>query len=532
MEFSIYRQILRKIFDHLSCSGLTTDHCRFNTSLDMISKRWKFILALLIMMSIINAYGQTFTFTTKISTLEDEMPICCLELNNGDIVVSARQGLWPPSNGTYSLLLIKLTSEGDTIKTSIISGSGGNCYINTLILDSANQLFGIGSITINQNETCIWLIKLDKDLNPLWEKRYNIGCVYLGYIQGLINSDQDLIIYGDGYKEPTNDYDLFTLKTTLDGDSLSFNIYPDPGTESSWAMTELGASKLYYFLISGKYVLNTNSWGQILQLDESLHITSIDMIPGNLFLYYNIISDYNNLLLTGIKVIAQPPHSLNMLGIERIDTSYMIIHADTVGAMNPDSLSYPAYFKNIDTTQNNFIYYGGTFNQDNNYYFSLLDSWLELIKYDTLLNMQWQKFYGGNMYYGLWGIKATSDGGCLLLGSTFNDQLQYNERDIIIIKVDSNGIVTGDHGHQEIQSHDAIVYPNPGTDYLIIESGPQISGATFTMTDMQGKSVFHTTLNQRSVRLSTNNQSPGVYLWSITYGNKIVETGKWVKENN
>ena len=479
----------------------------------------------------IKGFGQSESFVFSYGSDYDEMPICCIELSNGDFVVSARQGIWPPANGTYQLLLIKLTPEGDTIKTKIISTSGGNCYINTFIPDSADQFYGIGSINIDQNESLVWLIKLDQELNILWEKTFNIGYISLGYVQGFVNSEHNLIIYGDGYIGTLSYYDLFTLRTSLDGDSMSVNIYSDPGTESSWAMTEQGTNKLYYLLISGKYLINTNSWGQILQLNDSLHVIAIDTIPGNLLYYYNILWYQDNLLITGIKVIAQPPHALNLLGIEMIDTSYLIMHADTVGSMNPDSLSYPAYFKNIDTTQNNCIYYGGTFNQDNNYYFSPLDSWLELIKYDSQLCLQWQKFYGGDLYYGLWGIKATSDGGCLLLGSTYDDQVQYNERDIIIIKVDSNGLVTGNGPDPFIQSHDAIVYPNPGSDYLIIASGPQIKGAEFRMFDMQGKEVLGTTLKETQCRLSTVKLSPGNYVWSITLNGRTIESGKWAREH-
>jgi len=149
-----------------------------------------------------------------------------------------------------------------------------------------------------------------------------------------------------------------------------------------------------------------------------------------------------NLILSGIKVISHSPHALNMLGIEKVDTSFIILNSDTLGSMNPDTLSYPGYFTNIDISNSSTIYYGGTFHQDNYQVFSYYDSWILLAKFDSNLNLQWEKFYGGDIYYDLWGLRATNDGGCLLLGSTYDDQIQYNERDIIIIKVDSNGVIT------------------------------------------------------------------------------------------
>jgi len=98
------------------------------------------------------------------------------------------------------------------------------------------------------------------------------------------------------------------------------------------------------------------------------------------------------------------------------------------------------------------------------------------------------------------------------------------------LKVDSAGLITELPEHPEARAHDAIIFPNPGREILNIQSGPQISGAVFTLYDMQGRLVLHENINTIQLRLQTSNLPAGVYAWQIVFKNKVIESGKWVKE--
>jgi hypothetical protein len=483
-------------------------------------------ITILFFFSEVNGQSESFSFTYASS--HDEMPVAACELNNGTYIISARKGPYEPGNFQYQLLLLKLNTSGDTVLSGVIAVPDGSCYINTLIADTGNCFFGIGSSRQTSMETSVWVFKMTENFEIIWERFYKTNCEWLGSVQGFKDSFDNLIIYGDGYTGSTTSDDLFIYKVSVTGDSLSFIFYPDPASETAWSMTENPNICQYYLTISGRYQVNTNSMGQILTIAYDLNINKIDSLPGRLYLYHNSMMIADNLLLSGIRVIAQSPHALNLIGIEKVDTSFMVINANALGSMDPDTLSYPGYFNNLDTSSSSTLFFGGTFHQDNYLIFSSFNSWILLGRLDTSLNLLWQKFYGGDKYYGLWGLVATSDGGCLLLGSTYDDQVQYNQRDIIIIKVDSNGVLTGGVNKLDTRAHDVIVYPTPGTDYLIIQSGPQISGADFCMVDMQGRNVLQTKLDQPRCRISTVHLSSGTYAWTITHRNRIIETGKWM----
>jgi len=73
------------------------------------------------------------------------------------------------------------------------------------------------------------------------------------------------------------------------------------------------------------------------------------------------------------------------------------------------------------------------------------------------------------------------------------------------------------------------VYPNPGSNYLIAESGKQICGAMFRMITINGKEVFKTTMTDGKTKVNTSNLKAGPYFWEIFFNDRIIENGKWIK---
>ena len=143
-------------------------------------------------------------------------------------------------------------------------------------------------------------------------------------------------------------------------------------------------------------------------------------------------------------------------------------------------------------------------------------------------------FYGGDAVYCPCEIIATSDGGSIVTGFSYdyinNLPLYEYELDIFALKVNSEGLITDLPDDSPYKAHDAIVYPNPGSEEVIVHSGPQIEGAVFTLFDMQGKVVLSQTIHSTEQHFDTKNLSSGTYPWRITFKNKVIENGKWIKQ--
>lgn len=471
----------------------------------------------------INLYCQT-SFVYKYSTLSDEGSRDAVETLDGGFIVTASIGDF--YSHMYSTLLIKLNQFGDTVLTKIISMNPGTCLIGDLVRASDGNYFGVGVKDFSPGVN-LWLLKISPDLDILQDTTYSIGVAGIISHYALVNQYNNLVIYGSASVNGFNNHP-YIYQFTQAGDSLSYRYYNDStSSEYVFSMIEKPDISGYFMMILGKYQVPMNNVpGQILTLDYNLEVIGIDSLPGGLSMYYNSkVINNHQFVLTGKKTTMFSPRT-DQLGIFKLDTSFTVMNEYYLGP--EDTISYPGYLHNLDFIDSNNIYYGGTCNQaiaD----FSSNKSYYMLGNFDSSLNLKWQKYYGGDMYYTLWGLIATSDGGCLLLGSSYDHLTQDMERDIYIIKVDSNGVITSTDETRQVAIHDAIVYPNPGKDYLMIESGPQVTGATMVITDIYGKQVLSETLNGSRININTHSLHAGTYLWQIILRNKVIETGKWIK---
>jgi hypothetical protein len=479
------------------------------------------LISILLSISGFVGNGQT-SFVYSYTTNSDELPFDAVKTTDGCFIVAAKIGTYSPTH--YNTLLIKLNAVGDTIVTKTIFKNEGTCMVGDLLESSDGNYFCIG-IQIETNETKLWLLKMNQNLDVLLDTTYSIGMKNIVYFFGLLDSYNNLIVYGNANTNFTDDHP-YILKLTQWGDSLSYRYYADSGSEFVFSLIEKPDTTGYYMMIYGKYQVMMNTAGQILTFDYNLNVTAIDSIPRFLTSYYNAkFVDDKQFVLTGKKATSFTPRT-DKLGILKLDTSFNVVNEYYLGP--DDTISYPGYLHNLDFIDTNNIYYGGTCNQaiaD----FSSNKSYYMLGNFDSSLNLKWQKYYGGDMYYTLWGLIATSDGGCLLLGSSYDHLTQDMERDIYIIKVDSTGVITSTDETRHATMHDAIVYPNPGKDYLMIESGPQVTGAAMVITDIYGRQVLNETINESLIHINTHSLNKGTYLWQIILRNKVIETGIWIK---
>jgi len=194
-----------------------------------------------------------------------------------------------------------------------------------------------------------------------------------------------------------------------------------------------------------------------------------------------------------------------------------------------DTVLYPALMKNTVIDDSNNIFIGGIKNFDpQNTFWSTNKAWFCLSKFDKQMNPIWTKYYGGDVYYNLWTIKETQDGGCLMLGMRYDYLTQGYEHDIYIVRVDGNGLVTSTNDIPPLTVSEAIVYPNPGSTQLTIETA--LKDLQFELYSTNGQTVVSQPVNNGTTTVNTSALPAGVYLYRFMNKEKIVESGKWVKE--
>lgn len=198
---------------------------------------------------------------------------------------------------------------------------------------------------------------------------------------------------------------------------------------------------------------------------------------------------------------------------------------------HPDTLLYSGSVKNTVIIGDK-IFVVGIYNFDPiEFPWQTTPTWIQVTRIDTGLQIIDHHFYGGDAFYIPYNIIKTSDGGALITGNRYDFTTPWEQKyHVFALKVNSEGLITELPEQPEAKAHDAIIYPNPGIDYLKIQSGPQITSAEFYLFDMQGKPVLERKINNTQLNVNTVELAPGTYPWQIVFKNKIIESGKWVKK--
>lgn len=230
-------------------------------------------------------------------------------------------------------------------------------------------------------------------------------------------------------------------------------------------------------------------------------------------------------LLTGVWSDGTVPKSIK---VRKFDNNDNLLDS-VLYYRHPDTILYSGAVMNTCMVENTIFVVGIHNIIPSQYPWQQSPSWLQITRLDTSLNIHDHHFYGGDAFYMPYKIFKTSDGGVFVAGSRYdfhNPELVYHP---FALKVNSEGLITDLPDDSPYKAHDAIVYPNPGSEVVIVQSGPQIQGAVFTLFDMQGKAILSQTLHSTEQHFDTKNLPSGTYPWHITFKNKIIENGKWIK---
>jgi hypothetical protein len=479
-------------------------------------------ILLLFLFLVYNFVSGQSTFTLLISDSSDDRPGDVIELSNHSFILSS--GMVNTTTYQAAQRFFKINSEGIITQDSIFENSNGTGTLSALVYINDTNIFCIGE-WVNLNEKGqIWIAGIDSGFNMYWNKKYQTNYNYPWNYAAFMNS-QGKIIYGTSLynNPPTGRYYLLLQEFSVTGDSIRSTIDSSVFGPLIFDMMEFPGNCTYRATTWG---YGQNSMGQILIIDSTLKIIGIDSIPNSVNNYSTVkkVND-SSYYLSGNKYINGSYDYAIMLLNEKNDCMKIGILGQN------DTIDYVAIQRSIDFSDKNKIFLGGTSN------ISLVDgafgqqnSWYALSNFDSTLNLRWTKYYGGDAYYVLQSVVATQDGGAILVGTRYDYQSQSYKCGIYVVKVNENGILTNNDHNPLPLVHDAIVFPNPGSDYLIIESGQQISGAQFIMTTIDGKQVITKTLNERRITLETQSLLSGIYVWQIVLNDRIIETGKWIKE--
>jgi hypothetical protein len=471
------------------------------------------------------------TFEKTFSRPEDQIINNVIEDKDGNYIMAGR--IKDTESTFYSGYIIKVDTTGNLLQEEIISpnDSISSLFFNIHLFN--NHFYILGSQMVSYPDTSkLWYLKLNSNMEIEDEKLLNIPIGrWFSYMNSIIDSDTNIVITGyttrfDTVSPSPYNNDPFFFKISILGDSLSSNfISNDYHLSLSYDIIEK-VDNSGYFSFGFKYSSSISAGSQRYELTKQFDSIEILSVPYNIngYVSSSILNDSIIVLCGSGGSEPAPEYSLNVLSTTFNNTPLNYNYFKMEDAVR----DYSGYYQNIDIFDNS-IYISGTSNFDYvNPFWSTFNSWYHLVKLNSDFSSIWEYWYGGDAYYFLYGILATNDGGCIMVGNRYDYETQNQERDIYIVKVDSNGLVTWS---QEIpvNSLSTMVYPNPGTGQLNIKTS--INNVDFELINLNGQVVIRKRLDENQSDINTEILKSGIYFYRlIDKKNKAIETGKWIKK--
>ncbi len=456
------------------------------------------------------------TFDTIYSNPDDERINDIIEFPNFYIISGSKK-----NTNNYHSYIIKIDKKGVIIKDTIFDY--GSVSQRVFRIGDELVLFRIHFST-TLNKASLKYTKMDTSLNFIFEKQFFMpDSLYISRYNVIMNSDSNFVIAGstNTYSSPPPIINIFLFMVSYTGDSLISLFMNNPVSSMRNCYDVVEKDKKYYAFIS--HFSQATALGVFLIVDSNIIIIDTVDIPDDLYDNFS-----PKLINDSVFIICTRKASSSEIIISKINESGQIIKSKGFGKLN--SLANPSYQNSLSISNDNIYFLAIVdFCMPNPFLGLGKPSSIMIGKLDSELNTKWLRFYGGDKYYHAYNILATSDGGCICIG-TANDTINHNNnRDIFIVKLDSNGLGTWS---QTIKMPLLAVkiFPNPVSDYLNISIDGNNPISKIEIYDIQGRQIMQKQLNVSKAKLNVSGISKGVYILEGITRSGAIFREKFVKE--
>lgn len=485
------------------------------------------------------------SFEIFIESDEDEGINSAIEDSNGNYILVGGIGdriIWK-----FDALVIKIAPDGSFITRRFERSDTVSYLTEVILLDDGNYMaFGayspIGDFDAKDH---LWIIKLDSELNTIFEKSFLANGFYhsIGASHAIIDEGDNIIIAGGAYYyDPPNTYafsDIVLIRLNQNGDTLLTKYHHHQFSQYVLEFIQIPNSNDYIIIVEGN-VNSISSPALNIRLDSVFNITGIDK-PSSPDINFRSqgssdhwLSDSSYLYSASISYPDKMEKNETAIGVFEIDTNMNILQHQYF--YRPDTVEHAAWKNSMAYANDTTIYIGG--------FQSVMNPWLneptilEMYVVDKELNLLGFKDYGADANNQLMGIMPTSDGGCLMYANRFDNLEGIPEMDIRIIKLLREDIeleispITATEETLQQVGHRA--YPNPASQKINIPLGEYTGKkdnriALFTIS---GKKILDRKLRGMSnvMQVDVGSLAPGIYLYQISGTGEKPLKGKFLKK--
>jgi len=428
-----------------------------------------------------------------------------------------------------SPIILEINSNGDiNNEISIVKVDSTYTYRYGFEKSNGNYLlFGTLSDLVSPYDYNItYVCEMTPGLGLVWEKMYQIPEPYHDHklINFLMDADSNTIIQGKA-DSSLYEYDdlLMTIVIDVNGNLLDFNFYE--GWKDYGVYNEMifnyDTTAIEFFGTYVRPVSYVNDW---IEMDLNLEITQ----------FISTIDEDHD-IIDPVAVQKMAPDKLVMANVAIMEPGayldlYVKIMDTNLITLKDTLLLYP---ERTSLTGKNGLGFIGP----NNIWVATFEDWTtnfmgtEVFRFhlfDSELNLKAMKEYGGDRRYWFFNMLVTSDGGCLLTGVIPDYEGSWNN-DAYVIKVMPEDIITFAEETPFTNDKDVMVFPNPFSTEIKVQTARK--NLVFNLTDIAGTKILSKEIdNIPDQTLITDMLSRGAYFYTIQYENRIIQSGKLIKE--
>jgi hypothetical protein len=476
--------------------------------------KMKYYLIIILMMYISISKSQT-TFEYLLRSPLDEISRSMIEDAEGNIYFTVE-------NFQFASIK-KLDPFGNLIDSVEIYNPQGTCNLSELIRIDAGHFVVLGHWTTDTGSV-LWYTKFNNDLNLILDNKIASYGIRLSGFKHIVRHNGNIVFSAQYTVSPT-DWRICMYEITTDGDFVRNKFFVPTISFTNLASTLL-EDTLHnnYKLFSMVPVASRSYLSSITYLDTVFNVTE------SILLNSGIVGDQNTAKWLNDSTYLLTSRRRDLvyfetdIGICKMTSDDSLLSAAYFG--KPDTVDYAGLYNNLDFISHNNIFFAG---ESNIYaYYQNVPSWIMLNIVDSNLNLKSQHFYGGDVFYLVNSILATQDSGCVLSCSRYDHNIQDNEFDVYILKVNKDGLLVSTPETPEINRQLCTVYPNPGSEMVNVNSIKD--GLQFQLLDLTGKLQLATSLGKGNNLLDASGLAAGIYLYRIMdKENQTVQTGKWLR---
>jgi len=478
-------------------------------------KYFAMILRIILFFSILFFQVSIFSQNSFILNIESDCSYTSSRASISDDVLYVVANYKNMSSTYYGSVMMKVNSFGEVVDSLAFVNPLGSIYIHEIIsLDNDNfAIIGSKEIDGASGFFRLFYSVINQQLDEVYRVYYNLDTGHLDYISSFIKNNGNIVVAGLVQGNPPEwnflYYDKIIMEFTQDGELIFDSIYNQANFEMVYDIIPFpnsdnivlycypnftGESYLYqlnildsnYNLIDYYYTPDKGTRRSLVATSDTSFFTSSFYVDPNLGGKYAALRKYNS----------------------SFDDVSFIYNGSL------DTLSYPATYKSLSAIDNENLYSGYTFNVDEQNQFSSIGSYFVLYSTNVDMELNWCKYYGGDAYYMLSYIEADTDGGCVLTGTKYsNGSSGPYKKDLVIMKVDQNGLITSTSESQSIPIKNAIVLPNPGKEYLQLHTGEYPT--VFRLFNISGQQVLEEQISNETSRINTVELKQGTYIWQV-----------------